>query len=82
MKEKDTDIQLVAFGMIAELLGGQEKQWPLTRDTDQLKAELIAAFPELKDLPFVVAVNMEVVQNNQPIAPGAQVALLPPYSGG
>ena len=47
-----------------------------------LRAALIKAYPELRDLPFVIAVNMDVAGGEQPIPPGATVALLPPYSGG
>ncbi len=82
MSTDDKKIQLIAFGMIVELLQGQERSWPWVSDTDQLKVALIRSFPELKDLPFVLAVDMEVIQGNQPIEPGMTVALLPPYSGG
>lgn len=82
MSTDDKQIQLVAFGMIAELLQNQERSWPWAPDTDQLKAALIEAYPELRDLPFIVAVDMEIVHGNQRIEPGVTVALLPPYSGG
>ncbi|MCF8238728.1 MAG: hypothetical protein K9I85_11260 [Saprospiraceae bacterium] len=75
-------IHLVAFGMIAELLESPERSWPWVPDTDRLKATLIKAYPELNDLPFILAVDMEVIQGNQLIVPGVTVALLPPYSGG
>lgn len=75
-------IQIVAFGMIAEVLTSQERSWKWAPDTDALRADLIASFPQLTDLPFVIAVDMEVGHGNQPVSPGATIALLPPYSGG
>ncbi|MEZ5031190.1 MAG: MoaD/ThiS family protein [Saprospiraceae bacterium] len=75
-------IHLLAFGMIADVLEHTEKDWPWSADTSTLRAALIQAYPELTDLPFVIAVNMEVASGVQPIPPGATVALLPPYSGG
>lgn len=78
----EKEIHLLAFGMIAEVLNSQERTWPWAVDTDALRADLIHTFPELKEMPFVIAVDMEVNHMNQPIPPGATVALLPPYSGG
>ncbi len=81
-EQTEKSIQILAFGMIAEVLSSQETSWKWASDTDTLRADLIGAFPKLTNLPFVIAVDMEVSQGNQPISPGATIALLPPYSGG
>lgn len=80
--DTDQSIHLLAFGMIAEVLGHSESDWAWSADTAALRADLVRAYPELTDLPFVMAVNMDIASGDQPIPPGATVALLPPYSGG
>lgn len=80
--QQEKSIRIVAFGMITEVLSYQERSWKWVSDTDALRADLIGTFPELTNLPFVIAVDMEVSHGNQPISPGATIALLPPYSGG
>lgn len=82
MTDTHQSIHLLAFGMIADVLEHSETDWAWSADTVSLRADLIRAYPELNGLPFVIAVNMEVNGGDQPIPPGATVALLPPYSGG
>ncbi len=50
-------IQIVAFGMIAEFSPARSDPGNGRLDTDALRADLIASFPQLTDLPFVIAVR-------------------------
>lgn len=47
----------------------------------QLKEELVMRFPKLKDVSFQFAQDHELV-NLQDKITGADIALLPPFSGG
>lgn len=75
-------VKLLLFGQMKELTGNAELIFGQVPDTDQLKKELISSFPQLEKLPFLIAVDKELIQTNTPITDGQELALLPPYSGG
>ena len=50
--------------------------------TEALKNQLFEQFPELKSMKFSLAVNKKMVLEDSVLASGAEVALLPPFSGG
>jgi len=74
--------EILPFGKLREIFKANSVQWPRMKDTDALKFELFRLYPVLKELPFLIAVNKELVHNNTVIHPGDIVALLPPYAGG
>jgi len=72
-----------AFGMVAEKIGSSELMLEnMPEDTHQLLSVLIARFPQLKEVKFAIAVDRKIVHSNTNIAPGQEIALLPPFSGG
>lgn len=76
------EVNIIAFGKIAELLPGREWKMEGISSTSALRERLEKDYPDLKDLPYLVAVNKQIASGDQPLSPGAEVALLPPYSGG
>jgi molybdopterin converting factor small subunit len=83
-QDKMKKISILAFGMVAEKMG--RRAWALETDragsVGELRAYLEAEVPSLCGLPFSVAVNRETAPDDAPIPDGAEVALLPPFSGG
>jgi molybdopterin converting factor small subunit len=75
-------VKVLLFGQMKQLTGHSELIFGQVPDTDQLKKELINSFPQLGKLPFLIAVNKELIQTNTTITEGQELALLPPYSGG
>lgn len=76
------EVQL--FGMLKEKYGS-----PVFVDVSDLPTsakELIAAFrkqfQEVQDLPFLIAKNHFMIQDNDLIEAADHIALLPPVSGG
>lgn len=68
--------------MIQEKIG-------LTKETFIVEGELLNfknwiedKYPFLKNLPYKIAVNNEIVQNEVVINQDVNIALLPPYAGG
>lgn len=47
-----------------------------------LKKLLYEKFPALKELTFLIVVNGVKAEDGEPIFDDAEIALLPPYSGG
>ncbi len=75
-------MKILAFGKIAELLGKTELELDNMPNTDILLGFLQQQYPELKNMKFSLAVNKKQVTGNTEIPQGAEVALLPPFSGG
>lgn len=70
------------FGQFVEMAGSNILQVEGVQDTDGLRRKLEGMFHELQSIPYLVAVDKDIVTGNTPIEPTAVIALLPPYSGG
>jgi molybdopterin synthase sulfur carrier subunit len=70
------------FGLIAEITKCNEETFEFTNSTIlELLEFLFGKYPELKTKDFQVAQNHEIVSNDTLIT-GAEIAILPPFSGG
>ena len=74
-------VEIIAFGLIAEITGQKTFQMQ-ARNLDELKSLLLDQFPDLQDKHYAIAVNREFVTGNIEFSDHAEVALLPPFSGG
>lgn len=68
--------------MIAEKLGTDSMDMESIPNTEVLKGYLYQQFPDLEKMKFGIAINKKMISGNQPIPNEAEVALLPPFSGG
>ena len=75
-------LHIKAFGMVAEKIGLSDLSMDHSGDSAELLAALLVKFPELKTLKFTLAINKKIVNGNQEIPENAEIALLPPFSGG
>ena len=70
------------FGLIAEITKCNEETIEFTNSTILELLEFLSwKYPELKTKDFQVAQNHEIVSNDTLIT-GAEIAILPPFSGG
>ena len=76
------ELRLMIFGQLEDITGTPELLLPLVEDTNALSIILEKKYPALKGRKFMIAVNQQIVKGNAAIEQGAQVALLPPFSGG
>jgi sulfur-carrier protein len=74
-------VKIQIFGQLKQITGGAELTTD-AEDTDELAREMIMRFPVLENLPYLIAVDRNIIQGNTPIRAGLELALLPPYSGG
>jgi molybdopterin synthase sulfur carrier subunit len=70
------------FGLIAEITKCNEETLEFSKDTiADLNDVLFDKYPELKTKNYQIAQNKEIVTSNTLVS-GAELALLPPFSGG
>ena len=76
------EINILAFGQIADIAG--KNSWTIdnAEDTDSLKEKLEQRYPILKEMNYLIAVDKTIIQTNTPLSSEVTVALLPPFSGG
>ena len=79
---QNTQIKILAFGMVAEALKQDELWIQSAKDTEALLQQLKVQFPMLREIAFSVAINREVKHENTLLTTEEEVALLPPFSGG
>lgn len=76
------EIKILAFGKIADVTGQKEMKWKGISTTTSLKEKLEQEFPDLQKMKYQLAVNKKLANGDTPLEDQAEVALLPPYSGG
>lgn len=76
------EINLLAFGQIAEITGKSTWKMDGIKDTNELIKKLEEQFPVLVKTNYSIAVNKKVIQENTAITDKDTIALLPPFSGG
>lgn len=76
-------ITIKVFGKLTEVLGTDTYTTAFTKKTvAELKAQLHTAFPALSSMTYFVIINNQKASDEAIISPNAELALLPPYSGG
>jgi len=76
------EINLLAFGQIADITGKPAWKTGNVKDTDELQKKLTEEFPGLRAITYAIAVNKKLVKKNTELNEADTVALLPPFSGG
>lgn len=70
------------FGILAERLQAVTLDFPYHSDTATLRQALETAYPVLRIHTYQIAVNHTLASLGSPVPIDAEVALLPPFSGG
>jgi sulfur-carrier protein len=75
-------IKVIAFGKLAEIIGSQEMHFEKVATVEEFREVMNSKFPELKKMSYQVALNHEIVHENDVLENNDTIALLPPFSGG
>jgi molybdopterin synthase sulfur carrier subunit len=70
------------FGQLYDIVGGSSIEIDNASNTNELIKNLQTKYPALVNSKFKVAVNRNIIQSNTIIESNAEIALLPPFSGG
>lgn len=82
MTDSVTTIPVYFFGKLTDFTGSPRLDVPVANDTDELQQQLLQRFPLLGKATYVITVNRKVISQRTPLDAQAEVALLPPFSGG
>lgn len=76
-------MKLLLFGITREIVGSSELEIPDMQDVRALKNWLRETYPQMASLSsLAVAVNKEYADDNQTLFANAEIAIIPPVSGG
>ncbi|MCC7465391.1 MAG: MoaD/ThiS family protein [Saprospiraceae bacterium] len=75
-------MKILAFGKIADILRRPEQDIQGPETVAELRIFLEQEYPELKTLRYVIAVDKQIADEEASLSENAEVALLPPFSGG
>jgi len=70
------------FGQLTDVFKQENISVENAADVEELKKRLVDSFPALADKTFVVAVDKRIIHKNISLLENAEIALLPPFSGG
>lgn len=76
------EVSVLFFGALTDITGTSRMSVPDVADTDLLEGVLKKQFPLLGQVTYRVAVDRHVIREKTLLKGGAEVALLPPFSGG
>lgn len=75
-------MEIILFGVLADITGGSKFDPEGITSTDQLKQKLLLLYPSISKIPYAIAVNNEIIRSNHSLEKNDLVSLLPPFSGG
>ena len=75
-------VQVIVFGQLTDIIGNHAVTVNGAMDTSQLIKQLNEQYPALVNIPYLIAVDKQVVNSNTLLTGNNTVALLPPFSGG
>lgn len=70
------------FGQLVDIIGNNSFDVVDATNTDELLKLLQSKYPLLKNSKFKIAVNKNIIRLNTDLQADAEIALLPPFSGG
>lgn len=75
-------MEIKIFGQLKDIFLKENIIIEKVDNIEELKSHLNKLYPGLSGKSFVVAVNRKVTHENIPLEVDAEIALLPPFSGG
>jgi len=70
------------FGAVAEVTQKKEEQFSITDSLFGLRSQIESQYPEIKQIPYSLALNRSIVKEDAKLNENDEIALLPPFAGG
>ncbi len=74
--------KLLIFGELKAYVSPQDVIVEMGQSVAEFRTQLMQQFPELQQKTFAIAVNQKIAKDEDPIPEHAEIALMPPFSGG
>lgn len=75
-------LSVLFFGQLAEYTGQSSLELSGIEDTEAARQLLLDLYPKIRLIPFLLALDKEIVSDNIKLTGNHTLALLPPYAGG
>lgn len=76
-------MKVIFFGKLKDIAGTRTIEVKNVKNIAELKSIIFQSFPEIKQQTFSIAVNFEIISDdNYQLREGDEIALIPPVSGG
>ena len=76
-------IKILFFGILTDISKQNEIEINNVDNVADLKSYLFKTYPNMKDMDFTIALNKEIISNNEDkFKNNDELALLPPFAGG
>jgi len=75
-------MNIKVFGQLTDIFKQENIAVENAVDVEELKNHLINSYPALREKTFAIAVNKKIIHKNISLPENAEIALLPPFSGG
>ncbi|MBI5008715.1 MAG: MoaD/ThiS family protein [Bacteroidia bacterium] len=76
------EIKVLFFGVLAEVTGTAFKNYTDVGLISDLKHRISDDFPEVVHYNFRIALNNKIIEGEEKLKAGDEVAYLPPFAGG
>jgi molybdopterin synthase sulfur carrier subunit len=76
------EIQVLFFGVLAEVTQTRFKHYRSVRSFQDLRHRIEDEFPELVHYSYRIAVNSELINDEPVLKSGDEIAFMPPFAGG
>ncbi|MXV16067.1 MoaD/ThiS family protein [Hufsiella ginkgonis] len=70
------------FGQLTDIVSGSTIEIDAVSSTAALVEALNRRYPAMRQVSYAIAINKKIVNGNAEIVSDAEIALLPPFSGG
>ncbi len=75
-------VKVLFFGVLAEVAQTNLKHYREVKSVSDLRLRIQDDFPEIIHYSFRISLNNEIINNDQVLNDGDEIALMPPFAGG
>ena len=75
-------MRVKVFGQLVDIMGSDLIEVADVINSDELISSLQSKYTMLKNVKYKIAVNRNIIHSNTMLQRDAEIALLPPFSGG
>jgi len=75
-------VKVLFFGVLAEKAGTDTAEIENVKDTEILEDLILEKYPDFSKFSYRVSVNKTIVNGNESLKDGDELAFMPPFAGG